>query len=186
MPIQRNNYLKYVQKMAMNCELGDKYKVNEEGDIKYTQEVHSANHIMFENLEEILKLREEMNDARAMIYNTSEYKLMAKHFETIEKITKEIKDKNLDLDTISDEMTDKLFNAYVGLAETTTNYMLIKSVVPSTTRGEKRLAFAKNLQKFADNTLEKLGVTFRKEEETIQEEKMHVKETEEMELGIDM
>ena len=52
--------------------------------------------------------------------------------------------------------------------------------------GEKRLAFAKNLQKFADNTLEKLGVTFRKEEETIQEEKMHVKETEEMELGIDM
>ena len=111
---------------------------------------------------------------------------MAKHFETIEKITNEIKDKNLDLDNISDEMTDKLFNAYVGLAETTTNYMLIKSVVPSTTRGEKRLAFAKNLQKFADNTLEKLGVTFRKEEETIQEEKMHVKETEEMELGIDM
>ena len=185
-PIQRNNYLKYVKIMAMNCELGEKYKVNEEGDIKYTQEVHSANHIMFENLEEILKLREQMNDARAMIYNTSEYKLMAKHFETIEKITKEIKDKNLDLDTISDEMTDKLFNAYVGLAETTTNYMLIKSVVPSTTRGEKRLAFAKNLQKFADNTLEKLGVTFRKEEETIQEEKMHVKETEEMELGIDM
>ena len=185
-PIQRNNYLKYVQNMAMNCALRNKYKVNEEGDIKYTQEVHSANHIMFENLEEIIKLREQMNDARAMIYNTSEYKLMAKHFETIEKITKEIRDKNLDLDTISDEMTDKLFNAYVGLAETTTNYMLIKSVVPSTTRGEKRLAFAKNLQKFADNTLEKLGVTFRKEEETIQEEKMHVKETEEMELGIDM
>ena len=185
-PIQRNNYLKYIEKMAINCELRNKYKVNEEGDIKYTQEVHSANHIMFENLDEILKLREEMNDARAMIYNTSEYKLMAKHFETIEKITKEIRDKNLDLDTISDEMTDKLFNAYVGLAETTTNYMLIKSVVPSTTRGEKRLAFAKNLQKFADNTLEKLGVTFRKEEETIQEEKMHVKETEEMELGIDM
>ena len=102
------------------------------------------------------------------------------------KVAKEIKDKNLDLDNISDEMTDNLFNAYVGLAETTTNYMLIKSVVPSTTRGEKRLAFAKNLQKFADNTLEKLGVTFRKEEETIQEEKMHVKETEEMELGIDM
>ena len=185
-PIQRNNYLKYVQKMAMNCALRDKYKVNEEGDIKYTQEVHSANHIMFENLEEILKLREEMNDARAMIYNTSEYKLMAKHFETIEKITKEIKDKNLDLDTISDEMTDKLFNAYVGLAETTTNYMLIKSVVPSTPRGERRLAFAKHLQKFADNTLEKLGVTFRKEEEQLQEEKMHVKETDEMELGIDM
>ena len=185
-PIQRKNYLKYVQNMAMNCELGEKYKVNEEGDIKYTQEVHSANHIMFENLEEIIKLREQMNDARAMIYNTSEYKLMAKHFETIEKITKEIRDKNLDLDNISDEMTDNLFNAYVGLAETTTNYMLIKSVVPSTTRGEKRLAFAKNLQKFADNTLEKLGVTFRKEEETIQEEKMHVKETEEMELGIDM
>ena len=137
-------------------------------------------------IEPLLKLREEMNDARAMIYNTSEYKLMAKHFETIEKITKEIRDKNLDLDNISDEMTDNLFNAYVGLAETTTNYMLIKSVVPSTTRGEKRLAFAKNLQKFADNTLEKLGVTFRKEEETIQEEKMHVKETEEMELGIDM
>ena len=185
-PIQRKNYLKYVQNMAMNCVLGEKYKVNEEGDIKYTQEVHSANRIMYENLEEILKLREEMNNARAMIYNTSEYKLMAKHFETIEKITNEIKDKNLDLDNISDEMTDKLFNAYVGLAETTTNYMLIKSVVPSTTRGEKRLAFAKNLQKFADNTLEKLGVTFRKEEETIQEEKMHVKETEEMELGIDM
>ena len=185
-PIKRDNYLKYVKIMAMNCELGEKYKVNEEGDIKYTQEVHSANRIMYENLEEILKLREEMNNARAMIYNTSEYKLMAKHFETIEKITNEIKDKNLDLDNISDEMTDKLFNAYVGLAETTTNYMLIKSVVPSTTRGEKRLAFAKNLQKFADNTLEKLGVTFRKEEETIQEEKMHVKETEEMELGIDM
>lgn len=79
-----------------------------------------------------------------------------------------------DLDNISDEMTDKLFNAYVGLAETTTNYMLIKSVVPSTTRGEKRLAFAKNLQKFADNTLEKLCLTFRKEEEQLQEEKMHV------------
>ena len=185
-PIQRNNYLKYIQKMAMNCELRDKYKVNEEGDIKYTQEVHSANHIMFENLEEILKLREEMNDARAMIYNTSEYKLMAKHFETIEKITKEIRDKNLNLDNISDEMTDELLNAYVGLAETTTNYMLIKSVVPSTPRGERRLAFAKHLQKFADNTLEKLGVTFRKEEEQLQEEKMHVKETDEMELGIDM
>ena len=38
----------------------------------------------------------------------------------------------------------------------------------------------------AEDTLEKLGVTFRKEEEKIQEEKMHVKETEEMELGIDM
>ena len=47
---------------------------------------------------------------------------------------------------------------------------MLKSVVPSTERGEKRLAFARHLKSFADITLEKMGVQFEKEEKSASKE----------------
>ena len=155
--------------MAEKCAYKDYHDmVDENNKIKYAQEVYSANHIMLENEDAIKKLRDEMNNAKARIFNTSEYNLMAGNFEKIEELTKKIKE--IGPDNVSAEMTDELTKAYVGLAETTTKYMMLKSVVPSTERGEKRLAFARHLKSFADITLEKMGVQFEKEEKSASKE----------------
>ena len=165
----KKNYIGYIFKMAEKCAYKDYHDmVNEDNKIKYAQEVYSANHIMLENEDAIKKLRDEMNNAKARIFNTSEYNLMAGNFEKIEELTKKIKE--IGPDNVSAEMTDELTKAYVGLAETTTKYMMLKSVVPSTERGEKRLAFARHLKSFADITLEKMGVQFEKEEKSASKE----------------
>ena len=59
--------------------------------VKYAQEIVTANDIMADNESAISALREQMNDAKARIYNSSEYNMMKKRFEKIEKLTQQVK-----------------------------------------------------------------------------------------------
>ena len=156
-----NNYLAKMQGMAEDCD--QKYfKVNENDKIKikYAKEVNSAADVM-------------MNNAKSMIFDSSEYKLMAESFEEIEKITKDIKDNYPNYKEAPDEKIDALRDAYAKMGEMTDKYITLKKLVPATGRGEKRLDFAKGLRDFASDTLEELGYTFEKEkaEEVLELEK---------------
>ena len=175
-----NNYLAKMQGMAEDCD--EKYfKVNEtdKKKIKYAKEVNSAADVMMKNADKIAALREKMNDAKAMIFDSSEYKLMAESFEEIEKITKDIKDNYPDYKKAPDEKIDALRDAYVKMGAMTDKYITLKKLVPATGRGEKRLDFAKGLRDFASDTLEDLGYTFEKEKA---EEVLEVEKDDEMTL----
>ena len=145
-------------------ELGKKIKA---------KEVNSAVDAMMKNADKIAALREQMNNAKSMIFDSSEYKLMAESFEEIEKITKDIKDNYPKYKEAPDEKIDALRDAYAKMGEMTDKYITLKKLVPATGRGEKRLDFAKGLRDFASDTLEELGYTFEKEkaEEVLELEK---------------
>jgi hypothetical protein len=170
-----NNYIAKIQEMAKKCHQEDYYaNESEKKKIEYAKEMSSsATEIMMKNVEKIAELRVKMVDAKAMIFDSSEYKLMAEQFEKIEKITNDINKNHPGLKDIPEEKTNALRDAYIQLAENTDKYIALKSLVPSTTRGEKRLDFAKGLRNIANDTLEDLGFNTYKEkmDEEIEVEK---------------
>ena len=144
--------------------------------IKYIQESVTASEIMAKNESAIEKLRKQMNNAKARIYNSSEYNMMKKRFEMIEKLTKEVKSYE-NPEMVPEKTIDALRKAYIELAERTEKYIALKKIVPSSTRGEKRLELAKALREFSIETMEKLGVKFEKEEKaTVKTEEKEVDE----------
>ena len=106
-------------------------------------------------------------------------KRAAEQFEKIEKVTKDIHENHPGLKDVPEEKTNALRNAYIQLAENTDKYISLKSLVPSTTRGEKRLDFAKGLRNIANDTLEDLGFNIYKEK---MEEEIEVEKEEDMSL----
>ena len=58
--------------------------------------------VMLGKVADIARLRKQMNDAKALFYDTSEYKLMKKEFEKVATITDEIGEKG-DAMEISDK-----------------------------------------------------------------------------------
>ena len=175
-----NNYLAKMQGMAEDCK--EKYfRVNEtdKKKIKYAKEVNSAIDVMMKNEDKIAALREQMKNAKSMIFDSSEYKLMAASFEEIEKITKDIKENYPNYKDAPDDKIDALREAYVKMGVTTDKYITLKKLVPATGIGEKRLDFAKGLRDFASDTLEELGYTFEKEKA---EEVLETEKDDEMEL----
>jgi hypothetical protein len=68
-----------------------------------------------------------------------------------EKYTEEYGKNN---SNITEEMTDKLIDAYIDLAKKTTQYISLKKLDPFTTRGKNRVKFASKLLEFAHETLD--------------------------------
>ena len=169
----KNNYLAMMNGLADECQKGEKRaNATDEKRISYAKEIDSALPIMMKNAEKIAGLRKMMNDGKA-IFDSSEYKMMAEQFEKIEKITKEIKENHPDFNNVPEQKIDALRDAYIEMSVKTENYIGLKKLVPSTTRGEKRLDFAKGLRDVANDTLEELGFNIDKEkaEEEIETEK---------------
>ena len=166
----KDNYLATMNGLADECQKGEKRaNATNEKRISYAKEIDSALPIMMKNAEKIEKLRKMMNDGKA-IFDSSEYKMMAEQFEKIEKITKEIKENHPDFNNVPEQKIDALRDAYIEMSVKTENYIGLKKLVPSTTRGEKRLDFAKGLRDVANDTLEELGFNIDKEKAEEEEE----------------
>ena len=176
----KDNYLATMNELAEECEKGEKRaNASDQKRISYAKEVDSALPIMMKNAEKIANLRKMMNDGKA-IFDSSEYKMMAEQFEKIEKITKEIKENHPDFNNVSEQKIDALRDAYIEMSVKTENYIGLKKLVPSTTRGEKRLDFAKGLRDVANDTLEELG--FNIDKEKAEEEEIETEKDNEMSL----
>ena len=99
-------------------------------------------------------------------------------FEKIENLTNKIK-KTQFKKLIPEKLTKELSDAYIEMYEKTDRYIALKKVLPYTERGKKRVEVAKGLKKLAEETLDKLGIKFEKENEKTQEDKNIAKDTKE-------
>ena len=95
---------------------------------------------------------------------------MEKSFEKFENLTNKIK-KTQFKKLIPEKLTKELSDAYIEMYEKTDRYIALKKVLPYTERGKKRVEVAKGLKKLAEETLDKLGIKFEKENEKKQEVK---------------
>lgn len=177
---KEKNYFPYIKEMAGLCK--SKYFERQTGPkdtIKYAQEMQTAGEIMEKNDTKIRDLRKMMDDSKSF-FSTSEYKLMEKSFEKIENLTNKIK-KNQFKKLIPEKLTNELRDAYIEMYEKTDRYISLKKVLPYTERGKKRVNVAKGLKKLAEETLDKLGIKFEKENEKKIEDRKAEKDTADLE-----
>ena len=128
--------------------------------------------------DQIMNLKKKMEDAKARFYDSSEYKLMKKSFENVEKLTLQMEKKKSQGIKVEDEDIKKLTKAYENLSEKTENYIDLKKLLPSQERGQKRRTFAVELLEFANDTLDGMGIEFDKEKDA--DKDMATKEDESM------
>lgn len=159
----KDNYVHKLLKLQNSCEKKGYKDKPFKNPIKYAQEIYNSNQVMMEDYDKILEFRKMMDDSQARIFDSSEYKLMKKYFEKIEKISKNIKENYDDLKKVPDKMNDELRNAYVELANKTDRYIELKKLVPYQERGQKRLDFATKLHEFACEKLVKLQISLDKD-----------------------
>lgn len=155
----RNNYYDYMRAVQAVCQgemknnkrvSGFKADIAERTkDIHYAQAKSGITVAIVNNLDKITRLKDVMNNAKAAVYDSSEFKSMKKRFEKIETFTRKIKedftDKELD---VPKDISDELVNSYLEMIEKTEKYVELKKLVPSTERGKKRIAFANELLDF--------------------------------------
>ena len=176
---EKENYLKNIKDMSERC--GRKgYEIEERGDndIKYVQDRRMAKKVMFNNMENIDLLKTKMKEAKSVIFDSSEYKMMKKPFEKIEKLTKEVKKEYAKAELIPEEVAAELQDAYTELLDKAYKYIQLKKLVPSTTRGQKRLDFAQSLLDFANDTIYKSSLDPEKQAEAKDKESMEKQEDE--------
>ena len=151
------NYFHKIKNIAMSCERSwykDDAKVKT--DIQYMQDRRTGNKVMFGKTDEISALREKLDNAKALVYDTSEFKMMKNSFEKIEKLTNDIRKDYKNPKDIPEARAAELEKAYEELAEKTFKYIELKKLVPSTERGQKRIELAQSLLNFANDTLEEM------------------------------
>ena len=149
---KENNYFDRLKGMAIDCSKDELGFTVAESEINYAQDSTDKT-VMFDKLDEITTLRESLNKAKSIIYDSSEYKLMDNSFKKIETLTKKFREEYGSADMVPRAQANLLRSAYVELANTTSKYITLKSLVPSTVRGEKRLQGARDLLNFATDTL---------------------------------
>lgn len=178
---EKENYLKNIKDMSERCERKG-YDIEERGDndIKYVQDRRMAKKVMFNNMANIDLLKIKMKDAKSVIFDSGEYKMMKKPFEKIEKLTKEVKKEYAKAELIPEDVAAELQDAYTELVDKAYKYIQLKKLVPSTTRGQKRLDFAQSLLDFANDTIYKSSLDPEKQAEVKDKEPM---EKQEEELG---
>ena len=147
------NYLSRMKSLASTAKNTFK-ETKEVKDIHYVED-STYKRVMFEKADEIAKFRKQMNKAKALLFNSSEYNLMEKSFKKIEELSKQVKDCGSP-ENISDELAQNVKQAYAALADKTNKYVQLKSLIPSTVRGQKRIEFALGLLGFAGETLKEM------------------------------
>ena len=127
-------------------------------EINYMKDRRESNKVLLAKGDEIARLREKMDNAKARFFNSSEYNMMKKRFEQVEKLSKELKkDYDGHPERIPGEKAAQLEKAYTELAEKTFRYIQLKKIVPSSVNGQKRIAFAQDLMEFAGDTLQEMN-----------------------------
>ena len=154
--------------------------MEERGDneVHYVKDRRMANKVMFNKHTDIAALREQMNKAKAIFYNTSEYNMMKKRFEKIEKLTNELRKEYKNSSEIPESKAAALEDAYADLADKALKYIKLKKLVPSTERGQMRMKFAQDLLDFAHNTMDEMTLNPEKEAGGKDKEPMVKKEEE--------
>lgn len=150
--------------------------------VEYIKDRNNFVDTLISKKDQIMNLRKKMEDAKAIFYDSSEYKLMKKSFEKVEKLTLQIEEKNSQGIKIEEGDIEKLTSAYITLAEKTENYIDLKKLLPHQERGQKRRAFAVELLEFAHDTLDGIGAEFDKEKNTDKDMAAKEEVVEEMEL----
>lgn len=176
---ERENYLKNIKDMSERCERKG-YDIEERGDndIKYVQDRRMANKVMYGKMPNIDLLRTRMKEAKSIIFDSGEYKMMKKPFDKIENLTKQIREKYNKPELIPEDVTAKLEDAYTELSEKAFKYIQLKKLAPSTTRGQKRLELAQNLLDFANDTLHESKSDPEKQAQAKEKEPMEKQEEE--------
>jgi hypothetical protein len=147
-----------MQNIAETCKTWFKVDRDKEGEvidkeIHYMRDRRMGNQIMYNNLEAIQNLKEEMKNSRSTFFDSSEYKMMKKRFDKIETLTLAIRNDFASSDEIPENRAEELEKAYMDLADKTNRYIELKKIIPSTENGKKRTEFARNLLNFASTTL---------------------------------
>ena len=156
---KEGNYLFRIKQTALSCMDGYKRRSNdpEYKEINYMKDRRESNKVLLSKADSIAQLREKMDNAKSLLFNSSEYNLMKKHFEQVEKLSKIIKTEYAGHpERIPEAIASKLEKAYTDLADKTLRYIELKKLVPSSVRGQKRMAFAQELMEFADDTLQEM------------------------------
>ena len=176
---EKENYLKNIKDMSERC--GRKgYDIEERGnnDIKYMQDRRMAKKVMFDNMANIDLLKIKMKDSKSAIFDSGEYKMMKKPFEKIDKLTRKVKKEYAEAKLIPNDVAEELQDAYTELVDKAYKYIQLKKLVPSTTRGQKRLEFAQSLLDFANDTIHKSSLDPEKQAEAKNKEPMEKQENE--------
>ena len=177
--VHQENYLGCMKDVANKCKSWFRVERDKEDEIVdkkiyYMSDRRMGNKIMYNNLDTILKLKEEMNNAKSLFFDSSEYSMMKKRFEKIETLTQAIRKDFASPDEIPENRAEELENAYIDLADKTNRYIELKKIVPFSGKGQKRTEFARNLLDFASNTLNDRALNPEKEHD--------VKDTDLMEI----
>jgi hypothetical protein len=178
-PNASENYFESVKDIMLNCRAPQYTNIPKTSvQVKYVEEVTAAKHTLAKKMDDINNLMDMMNKSKAM-FNSEEYEFMEQGFKKIktlsEKYTEEYGKNN---SNITEEMTDKLIDAYIDLAKKTTQYISLKKLDPFTTRGKNRVKFASKLLEFAHETLDDVSKSSDREvkRETEKVENVDVKE----------
>lgn len=168
----KGNYFDTIKEIQESCKENEWAKKRKNAlwainnkPIKYIKDRYDIAQDMIDKLGSIVKLREEMENAKAIFFDSSEYTLMKKNFENVETLTRKMAEqrKNNPKAKIKDNDIKNLTKAYLTLAEKTEKYIKLKKLLPSLGQGKKRRAFATKLLDFAQGTLDSLGIEFDKE-----------------------
>ena len=154
----KENYLGKMKEISEKCKQQFEVEFDKEGElvdkeIHYMHDRRMGNNIMYNNLDSIQKLKEEMKNSRSTFFDSSEYKMMKKRFDKIETLTQAIRNDFASPDEIPENRAEELEKAYMDLADKTNRYIELKKIIPSTENGKKRTEFARNLLNFASTTL---------------------------------
>lgn len=182
--LEKDNYLSRIQDIANSCgQLAFHREKENYKQVHYIRDRRQGNRVMFsdEQKERITKLREQMNDAEALFYNSKEYDIMEKNFKKIEKLDEYFRKNYPDKKDIPENEVVLLEEAYMGLAETTLKYVQLKKLVPYQVRGQKRVQLAHDLMDFANDLLDRMGLNPEMEAESEKDQNLIQNENTEME-----
>ena len=176
-----SNYITKMKYIAEDCMGGYKRdpRYAKYNEISYMKDRRELNKVLLTKGDDIARLREQMNNAKKGFFNSSEYNMMKKGFERVEKLSQELKTEYAGHpEKIPEEKSAQLEKAYTELADKTYRYIQLKKIVPSSTNGQKRIEFAQNLLEFAGDTLQEATKkpemeTSEKKDEPIEKEEIN-------------
>lgn len=147
---KEDNYFARIQNLSTTAYMAAARNIKVR-EISYASDIASKQAIL-DRVSRIEQLREKLNDAKAMVFDSREYAAMESRFKALEKYNAEVK-KCKSASEISDKLAKDVTKAYKELFADTNTYVNLKSLLPKTGRGKKRIEVALDLLNFAGETL---------------------------------
>lgn len=166
--LKKDNYLDRIKGVARECNSGVFNRAPKENNVLYNKDVEERKadiKVMYDKLDDIVSLREKMEKAQALFFDSSEYKMMQKRFEKIETLTKDIHANCKSPEEVPPEKAAALEDAYAELADKSFKYIQLKKLVPYQVRGQARRDLAQDLMNFANSTMDEMYLNQGKEDD---------------------